>query len=142
MNPTRLFPVASLIALVLHVPVAVACSCLPNPPPAEALKAAGAVFLGKVTAIDRGAGQFAGLTVTIEVDRTWKGPGEKTLTVNTASDGAMCGFTFEVGKSYVVYAHAEGKALSTSICTRTAHVDAAGEDLKALGEGKKPGAKG
>jgi len=117
-----------------------ACSCLRPPEAPVALKEAGAVFVGKVTGIER---EKDGLRVTMEVDRAWKGITAKSVIVKTASDSAMCGYNFEIGKSYLVYTHAtkaaDGKQpeLATNICTRTCHIDQAADDLKAIGEGKK-----
>lgn len=117
-----------------------ACSCIRPPEAPIALAASTAVFLGKVTAIERGKNS---LQVTIEVDRAWKGITTKTVNISTAENGAACGYHFEIGKSYLIYAHGdkpkegEQPKLSTNICTRTCHIDQAADDLKAIGEGKK-----
>ena len=121
---------------------AMACSCIPSPPPKKALEVSAAVFSGKVTKVERTA-QFK-LKVTIQVARTWKGTKGKTVEVLTVNSGAACGYSFKKGESYLVYGYKpkteDGKVgpLSTGLCTRTKNLKAAGEDLKALGEGKKP----
>jgi hypothetical protein len=114
-----------------------ACSCIAPPPPKEALAAASAVFSGKVTAV-AAAGDHE-KAVTIEIKATWKGvEKKKEVVVYTANDGAACGFGFEKGKSYLVYANllkrGDDKVLSTSICTRTAGLEAAAKDVKELGD--------
>jgi len=135
----RQFCTFGMIALalisVIAAPVS-ACSCIRPPDAPVALAGSTAVFVGKVTAIARGKD---GLQVTVEVDRAWKGITAKTVNVSTAENGAACGFGFEMGKSYLIYASGEGKQpkLSTNLCTRTCHIDQAGDDLKAIGEGKK-----
>ncbi len=124
--------------------VAYACSCAPPPPPKESLEAASAVFSGKVLKIED-AGEFE-RAVTLEVKSIWKGVAAKTVTIRTASDGAICGYSFVKGKSYLVYAReikqGEGdeaeKLLTTNICSRTTPLEAAEEDLKALGAGTAP----
>jgi hypothetical protein len=72
---------------------------------------------------------------------TWKAAEGKEVVLYTANDSAACGYNFEKGKSYLVYAHSqkrgEEKVLGTNICTRTALLSDAKEDLKELGEGKK-----
>jgi hypothetical protein len=114
-----------------------ACSCIAPPPPKDALKTASAVFSGKVTAIvDAGDHEKA---VTIEIKTKWKGVEKaKEVVVYTANNGAACGFGFEKGKSYLVYANmlkrGEDKVLGTNLCTRTAALDAAAKDIKELGE--------
>jgi hypothetical protein len=51
-----------------------------------------------------------------------------------------CDYTFDVGKSYIVYAYlnTETNRFGTSICLRTKPLEDAAEDLKYLGQGKKP----
>jgi hypothetical protein len=58
--------------------------------------------------------------------------------VVTAVSSATCGYNFEVGKSYLVYAGTFDGKLNVSLCSRTALIDQAGEDLQALGLGATP----
>jgi hypothetical protein len=137
----RAFACLAFAAALVVSSIADACSCAPPPPPKEALEAAGAVFTGKVKSV-KAAGEFQ-LEVTFEVDRSWKWVEKGTVTLYTGNDGAICGYGFEVGKSYLVYARfierdAE-KVLSTNICTRTAAVGDAKDDLAALGKGTAVG---
>jgi hypothetical protein len=74
------------------------------------------------------------LDVEIQVDRSWKKARCGTVVVQTPSDSAMCGFGFEVGKSYLIYADMQKGKLSTNLCSRTRTIEEAGEDLAALGE--------
>lgn len=111
--------------------MALACTCAPPPPPAEARDAADSVFSGRVLSVTPGKN---GLDVEIQVDRSWKQARCGTVVVQTASDSAACGFGFEVGKSYLVYADIEKGKLTTSLCSRTRAIEDAGEDLAALGE--------
>lgn len=118
----------------------VACSCAPPPEPKKALEQATAVCLAEVAKVED-----AGLerTVTLKVGKWWKGGEAAELTVSTAKSGAACGYGFETGKKYLVYAHAQGekaKPLHVSLCSRTRtqkEAEASG-DFKALGEGKAP----
>lgn len=122
------------LALILGLAMsnaALACSCAPLGPPEKARDAADAVFSGKVLAVRPGT---SGLEVDIRVEGTWKGVPCETVVVRTASDSAMCGYSFEEGKSYLIYAHRQQDALSTNLCTRTRPIDEAGEDLAALGD--------
>ncbi len=127
----KLWMIAILILAVGHA--ALACLCKPAPPPDEALKNASAVFIGTVKEIERVGGEVA---VTFTAQRAWKGIEGKTILVFTGQGGEDCGYRFEMGKSYLVYAIDEGVKFHTSICMRTCHIDKAGDDLKALGEGK------
>jgi hypothetical protein len=95
-----------------------------------------------VTKIDGGKGRD--VSVTLEVTTTWKGIAEKNVVVHTASDSAACGFNFEVGESYLVYAYRTGeegakdRTLATNICTRTRLAgDGAKDDIAELGPPEK-----
>ncbi|WP_110114883.1 hypothetical protein [Bacillus sp. CGMCC 1.16541] len=118
-----------------------ACSCVQPPPPEEELAHSKAVFRGKVLRVERVKvplnEDFPSEVnvVTFEVNRIWKGPLDSQLLVYTELDSASCGYSFSVGREYVVYAQGE-EDLTTSICSRTADVKTA--DLTALGDGKAP----
>ena len=62
------------------------------------------------------------------------------MVVTTGKDGAICGFGFSTDgdAKYLVYANGKPEELTTSLCTRTATLDAAKDDLKELGESQKP----
>jgi hypothetical protein len=130
-----------LVALLLAgraEPVA-ACTCAINPSPAAEFDQAAAVFAGRVVRIDLregpGAPPYSPVRVILEVETVWKGPLRSTIEVFTAVDEGACGFNFNVGWRYLVYARASGDALQASSCTRTAVLSHAGEDLAALEEG-------
>lgn len=132
-----LFGLASLP--VLPGPLS-ACTCAPPGPPAQEMERADAVFTGKVVSI--GAAHVPGdepkwpsrLEVTFRLLGVWKGLAEgERVTVYTASQSAACGFEFEDGKKYLVYAYDAGGELTATLCSRTALLKRAEEDLQALG---------
>lgn len=116
-----------------------ACSCAPPPPPKKALEAAAAVCLAEVTAIEDDDNVR---TVTLKVEKWWKGGDTAQLTVTTNKDCASCGYGFQKGTKYLVYASGgeKGKPLRVSLCSRTATAkDAEKEgDFKELGDGTAP----
>ena len=134
---TRLF--AGLLSLthgLAAVPAAFACSCAPPPPPGEARDQADAVLAGTVLEIttETQPGLPVGRrTVRLQIEKIWKGQDCGELTLTTGLGDADCGYGFEVGKSYLIYAFQENGGLATNICTRTAKVDQAAEDLAVLG---------
>lgn len=130
MNKKTILALALVLGFGLS-DMALACTCAPPPPPAQARDAADSVFSGTVLSITPGKN---GLDVKIQVDRSWKSARCGTVVVQTPPDSAMCGYSFEVGKSYLIYADLEKGKLSTSLCSRTRTVEEAGEDLAALGE--------
>lgn len=127
--------IALTLALTLFgaAEAALACSCAPPPPPQTALKESNAVFTGTVLGVTTSGVNYV---VRLRVESSWKGAKCGEVTVITASEDAACGYNFQVGQSYLVYAvKAQGK-LSTNLCSRTKPTSEAGEDLTALG---KPG---
>jgi hypothetical protein len=115
---------------------AYACSCIAPPPPLEARDEAQSVFSGTVSAIGPEANGFL---VTFDVEQLWKGPDGPQLTVSTPSSSASCGVEFVEGEQYLVYGgFADDGRLSTNLCTRTAPLASAGDDLAALGAGATP----
>lgn len=116
-----------------------ACSCVPPPPPKKALENAAAVCLAEVTAIEEDG---FNRTVTLKVEKWWKGGDAAEVTVSTAKDGATCGYGFQKGTKYLVYASAseKGKPLRVSLCSRTATAKDAEKagDFKELGDGTAP----
>jgi hypothetical protein len=125
----------------------------------EAFAGHDAVFAGEVTKIEADVGSFGrwlrrvlwrvtgsredlgiyDMTVTLKVTGIWKGNLPETVTVRTpdASVCCICGFPFEVGKSYLVYA--AGNDLETSGCSGTKLYSEAEGEIATLNElaGKK-----
>lgn len=143
-SPTSPFPLpprlaaALALALVLGLGFsldAAACSCLAPGPPAQELAAADAVFSGKVVSLEPFTEGFGKVRVTFELAAVWKGlPEGDRVTLTTAADSATCGYPFEDGVSYLVYAYGEGDDLTATLCSRTRPLADADEDLEALGD--------
>jgi hypothetical protein len=133
--------IVAVVALTLLAAVqpdcAYACSCLPSPPPDQALADATAVFSGRVTEkeilLNNAGTSFD--RVTFAVTRSWKEAAQPTLVVTTSGDSASCGFFFEQGQEYIVYANEQEGQLSTGLCSRTALLADASDDIAALGPG-------
>jgi hypothetical protein len=71
--------------------------------------------------------------VTIRVFRSYSGGGEGHVTVLTGFGVGDCGFDFETGKEYLVYAAGiGGGVLVTSICSGTGPLEEAGPALRLL----------
>lgn len=121
-----------------------ACSCAELPSVEEELLHSEAVFSGKVIDIQQKKHLKGYLTKTVlfEIEATWKGGSQSQVIVTTGSGGGDCGFDFEKGREYLVYASESSmygkKELVTILCDRTRLVTAADEDFAVLGEGKAP----
>ena len=162
MGPTRLFarlaPLAVLaLSLVVLLPdCASACTCAveggPKERATEAIAGSDAVLSGSVVELEKeppdtemvegtmltvmgGGGRKA--TVTLRVSEVWKGPRQQTVTITTEADsGVGCGYPFEEGREYLVYA--TGEDPSVGLCGETKPLSGADADLEALGEGQRP----
>lgn len=101
-----------------------------------------AVFVGKVIegkSVERMSDMLkAGtkdLTFTFNVSRGFIGAkADQTIDIHTGFGFGDCGFPFEKGEEYIVFAYQSGDSpnLSTGICTRTTHISRAEEDLAGL----------
>lgn len=123
--------------LILAPVPAQACSCAPPELPLQALDKVQAVFAGLVTDIDIFYDTMR-VSVTFDVFEFWKGPQEKTIVVSTALQSATCGFSFNEGEEYLVYAYDRDGEFSTNLCTRTTLLSYVDEDLEELGPGQIP----
>ena len=104
------------------------------------MEKAEAVFAGLVTNIDKPAVMTNTLDqnkITFNASRAWKGIDRNPVYVYSSGSSASCGYEFEEGKEYLVYAHDEEGKLGTGLCTRTALLADATEDLAALGAGEE-----
>ncbi len=135
---------------------ALACRCLPPPSPNFGLEKSDVVFVGKATDVETieadgwlygafkqmmGSEQmyeFETIRVTLEVTTPLKAADESPLILETLASQEQCGIPFQAGKEYFVYAyHSPEGDLKTDMCTRTATVAKAAEDMAVLVEKKK-----
>lgn len=105
--------------------------------PDKAFTSASSVFSGKVLEITEGEpspllAELKMLTVKFRVKKSWKLVRTDEVMVLTGSINNLCGFPFEVGKSYLVYGQGGGNKFMTDICTRTTELICAKEDLEYL----------
>lgn len=111
-----------------------ACSCMPPGPPADEFPKADAVFVGKVTRIEPNSGNdpagMGDLKVTLHLEKGYRGDLKENVEVVTAGSSAACGYGFAEGDTYVVYANSSEEKLHVSLCSRTAAIGNASEDLK------------
>jgi hypothetical protein len=107
----------------------------------RALADSEAVFSGEVVKIDRPSPFKSGAdleTDTFRVSEVWKGPEQRTLEVHTALMGASCGYPFEEGQEYLVYAYTGKQGLEVDLCNGTQPLTEAEADLEVLGAGERP----
>lgn len=132
----------AFVLLMSAATEALACSCWQKSSVCNAFGNANAVFIGKVIegkSAERMSDMLkAGtrdLTFKFKVSRGFVGAKvDQTIEVHTGFGFGDCGFPFEKGEEYIVYAYQSGdnKVLSTGICTRTTHISRAQEDIDGL----------
>jgi hypothetical protein len=124
-----------VLGSLVHASEAQACSCL-KLSPSEGFAASQAVFTGEVIAIGPNeTTKFGGLEITLRVKQVWKGALQEQVEVHTAGSSAACGYRFVQGTTYLVYAvRDDADPLRVSLCSRTARVEDAQEDLDFLGK--------
>jgi hypothetical protein len=140
----KLLVVATSLFL-LNASPAKACSCLPTTPK-ESLERSSAVFSGRVIDVVEEPSQSNPLSsyygpqikAKFEVSKVWKGKTEKQLVVITNDSSASCGYFFEKGKEYLVYASSQATQLQTGLCSGTKQLSEAKEDLAVLGKAETP----
>ena len=121
-----------------------ACSCAQPPGVKEELSQSKAVFSGKVIEVEekKSVTGFTTKAVLFEVKEVWKGVSQSQIEVTTGAGGGDCGYEFKAGQDYLVYANDSDmygfKKLTVIICSRTADISAAQDDLAILGEGQVP----
>jgi hypothetical protein len=146
-RPLLLALFAAFAALFALPQVCFACSCLPPGPPLAALAEADAVFRGKVVEMERMSEGNRLLRVKIQVTSVWKGAVTTETLVQTTDNSAACGFPFQIGGDYLIYADTStadtpnGPPIApytAHLCSRTRSIGQAADDLAALGPGQPP----
>lgn len=122
---------------LLGANAAMACKCAPTTPQ-QSLERANAVFSGKVIDVDKSSNPSEANRITFEVSKVWKGTNKQKLVITTSSSSASCGYSFQEGKEYLVYASTQDNKLQTGSCSGTKSLADARADLAALGRGETP----
>lgn len=149
MSKRFLFRVTVYLGLLFNLfaypaPVS-ACSCVGWAKPEEEFIDADAVFIGKVLSVTISTIQdpsgfhadgYWPYEITFEVHKSWRGITTNRATLVTGHGEGDCGYPFVEGNDYLVYAYdlhpSSGTGLATNICTRTAEISNAAEDLSYL----------
>ena len=150
-------PLVILAVLLLFPYAASACVCDTLATVEKAFSEASAIFsaryvgseyrkgikndFAEMDAADKGKkADYETLVYRFEVTEWWKGGDKKEMILATdhlrMADGSEvisdCGLGFETGRSYLIYAYAEGSEHYTGVCTRTRSMKRAAGDLRAL----------
>ena len=130
---------------------ALACSCMNPGTPCESYGKAAAVFVGTVTGVrdstqqiakevaerrklgDLGGLDWGPMAFKFSVEQAYLGVAGSEVEIFTGNGAGDCGFRFQPGQRYLVYAYRYKDRLSTSICQRTKPFNKATEDIAFLG---------
>ena len=124
MKKSIYFSLAVALFLVVSAEQSFACSCTRTIEPVKkqvqrAYKDSAAIFSGEVVEISDSSEDTGNFLVKLKVAKSWKGELGDQVTISTAKNGAMCGYTFEAGKTYLVYADGPKESLIVTNCSRT-----------------------
>jgi hypothetical protein len=118
-----------------------ACSCAGESLPCQAYWTTTAIFVGRAISISPSYEEENKVenfdlkhnerVYRFAVDRAFKGVTEDEVEVTTSIGGGSCGYYFQLGKQYLIYAgfDPKGKQYGTSICSRTRPIEKATSDL-------------
>jgi hypothetical protein len=99
-----------------------ACSCTNERTLAQEFESAAAVFTGRVTAVQP-AGDGFNVIVSLTPLLRWKGGLSVPLTLATPENSGICGYAFEIGREYLVFAWpytiSGQQTIFTHLCSRT-----------------------
>ena len=101
----------------------------------EAYKKSSAVFIGEVIEVIKNPNVFF-VEVRFKVEKTWNSESENEITITTGRGNGDCGYKFEVGEKYLVYAYGDKNNLGTNICRRTSFLSG-NKDIELLNKIKK-----
>jgi hypothetical protein len=77
--------------------------------------------------------EVEGYSFTFEIEEAFKGIKGESVKIHTDAGGGSCGYPFEVGKEYLVYAYgASEDSLGTGMCSRTSPASNAQDELSML----------
>ena len=111
-----------------------ACDCITSGKPCHDYWGAAAVFTGTVVYssrinIKRGEYEDTQRLVRFNIEQAFRGVRADEVEVMTGLGESDCGYGFQLGGRYLVYAYEDGDKLSTSICSRTRPLSEAADDL-------------
>ncbi|TDE38789.1 hypothetical protein E1295_33345 [Nonomuraea mesophila] len=111
-----LFLVMTLVPVTAAPAAAAACSCAMRTP-RTSLGEVAAVFSGTVTDVDEPLFDAGEVTATLRPDHVYKGEPEAELRVTTHAQSTACGYRFEEGRRYLIFAGSGRSGLSTTLCS-------------------------
>jgi hypothetical protein len=118
-----------LLSMLLLVSLVSACSCVQPGSVKEEFNISDSVFLGKVLSVNTDLTEYISV-IKFDTDLIYKG--QDIAEIKTSASSASCGYNFEQGEDYLVYAREIEGETFVSLCSRTALAYDSEEDLAYL----------
>lgn len=115
------------LILLTHISL-LACSCIYSPLKKSYL-GADLIFIGKFISDTLDYSVDYGVLNNFETLKMYKGSSNDYIQIVSGYGGGDCGYRFMEGEEYLIYAYEDDGVFSTSICTRTCHLDDSKVDL-------------
>ena len=132
MHMPRLLAISThvLAALLFLKPTAAfACSCVSFGSPCAEAGSASAIFVGTPLSVEKAP---KGLRFHFRIEMPIQNIDGKTADVTTPPDEAACGYPFELGVKYLVYASGGRGVYGVSLCSRTGPLESRRDDIELL----------
>ncbi|MFI0417227.1 hypothetical protein ACH34R_02850 [Spongiactinospora sp. 9N601] len=130
----RLLAVAGMVSGLVVAGAGMACACTcAELPPAESVRQSAAVFTATVVSVrpEKPAIDEGQVTATLRADHVYKGGRQALVKVSTPAQSPACGYSFERGARYLVFAKKEQGRLTTMLCSGNRRVPAGTRALRA-----------
>ncbi|PZG51543.1 hypothetical protein C1I98_08200 [Spongiactinospora gelatinilytica] len=130
----RLLAVAGMVSGLVVAGAGTACACTcAELPPAESVRQSAAVFTATVVSVrpEKPAIDEGQVTATLRADHVYKGGRQALIKVSTPAQSPACGYSFERGARYLVFAKKEQGRLTTMLCSGNRRVPAGTRALRA-----------
>jgi hypothetical protein len=131
-----------MAASIIAVAASLGCTCAGGGKYGCAVPAADVVVLARVVSIEQKPRMpvnpdpqtrvWGGVTVTLKILERFRGPSSDPLVVRTESSSTACGYAFQAGKEYIVFAEASQGGLLVSYCSATQPAKAAASRIRQL----------
>ncbi|MEK6908810.1 MAG: hypothetical protein AABX23_02025 [Nanoarchaeota archaeon] len=140
-NKIIILPALAILMLFVIMGVASACSCIYLEDTQARIENADYVFTGKISEIRLSGSEYnKEQEATIRITQYWK-PSSFPESVNlifysTRDTGANCGYNFEEGKEYLIYASldAETGKISTNSCMGNLLLEESKDEINELND--------
>ncbi|MEL7533706.1 MAG: hypothetical protein AAFN10_20505 [Bacteroidota bacterium] len=125
----------AFLLLFVGIQTLFACECIPSSAQAK-IDSADVVFDGTVIYVNTNW-MSGGMKYTFQVHQTWKRRTDTIMVINSGFASTDCGYNFEEGKRYLVFARKKF-SFKTDACAGNTLIEDADKYLSKLGQAQRP----